>query len=84
MAQRIATPWINQLQTHRDRVLAVPTLLDDDLLTPSQVLVELRAYWKRERPEPWLFLVITASVDPAPRHSSSLKSADFPTHCRHR
>ncbi len=37
MAQRIETPLIRQLQADRDRVWAAPTMLDDDLLTPSHV-----------------------------------------------
>ena len=43
MAQDIATSLTRQLQTYRYQVLAAPTMLDADMLTPSRV-AEILAY----------------------------------------
>jgi hypothetical protein len=78
MAQRIATPLIRQLQTYRDQVLAAPTMLDDDLLTPSHVAEVLTQedYQGRNRLFPphltlWTFLFQVLSPDGSCRDALS-------------
>lgn len=78
MAQRIATPWLRQLQTYRDRALAAPTMLDDDLLTPAEVAAVLAQedFQGRNRLFPphltiWTFLFQVLSPDGSCRDALS-------------
>ena len=78
MAQRIATPLMRQLQTYRHQVLAAPTMLDDELLTPSDVATALAQenFQGRNRLFPphvtlWTFLLQVLSPDGSCRDALS-------------